>query len=261
MSAAEERQLLIEVEGLRAKLAETVEKLNETEEKLRRTNEALDVCARTMAHNLRSPFSAMLLANEMLRDASRSGSIERLREEARESSEVIGRNVEKSYALVNELLKFAEAGEEPSEVQEVDISQLTSRILHEQQARITERAFAVEVDDGLGRIVAGETHMYLLFSDLITNALMQNDSEEPEVKISYKGRDADGKHSYEVWNNGSDLPEDASELFMPFHGGGASAETGIGLSTVRKVVELYSGVMRAFNRDGPCFAFTLKDWT
>jgi two-component system, sensor histidine kinase and response regulator len=245
----------------RVVMVRDISELKENEEQLRRINESLDSYARTVSHDLRSPFSAILLSNEMLKDAAGEATEEQLREEALESAGVVQRNIEKSYALINDLLKLAEAGEEPAEVKDVDVTAVVRRILAEMQVHIAAKGMEVQVDDDLGVVRANETQIYQVFSNLISNALKHNDAERPAARIVFRGKDADGFYRYEVYDNGSGIPgEDLDRIFMPFYRQGKTAETGIGLSTVEKVVRLYGGEIRAFNREGPCFAFSIKDW-
>jgi len=245
----------------RVVMVRDISELKENEEQLKRTNEALDHYACTVSHDLRSPFSAILLSNEMLRDAAMAAPEGKLREEAMESAGVVHRNIEKSYALVNDLLKLAQAGEEPADVDDVEIESVVGRILLELRPEIENRRVEVHVDEDMGVVHANETQMYQLFSNLISNAVKHNDAECPEARVIFKGIDRDGFYSYEVYDNGSGIPEeDLDRVFMPFFRQGKTAETGIGLSTVEKVVKLYGGEIRAFNREGPCFAFRIRDW-
>jgi PAS domain S-box-containing protein len=245
----------------RVVMVRDISDLKENEEQLRRINESLDSYARTVSHDLRSPFSAILLSNEMLKDAARDATDEMLRQEALESAGVVQRNIDKSYALINDLLKLAEAGEEPTEVTDVDIAAVVRRILAEMQVQLAAKGMEIQVDDDLGVVRANETQIYQVFSNLISNAFKHCDAERPAACVLFRGKDGDGFYRYEVRDNGSGIPEeDLERIFMPFYRQGKTAETGIGLSTVEKVVRLYGGEIRAFNREGPCFAFSIKDW-
>jgi len=48
-------------------------------------------------------------------------------------------------------------------------------------------------------------------------------------------------------------------IFIPLFKG-RSGGSGIGLSTVEKIVELYGGEICAYNDNGACFEFTLRDY-
>ena len=48
-------------------------------------------------------------------------------------------------------------------------------------------------------------------------------------------------------------------IFAPFFKG-QNGETGIGLATVEKIVNLYDGDIKAYNDHGACFEFTIKDY-
>ena len=72
--------------------------------------------------------------------------------------------------------------------------------------------------------------------------------------------DAPASHRFIVRDNGSGIAsEDLERVFAPFfkkRPGGS----GIGLSTVEKIVKLYGGDIKVTNDNGACFEFTLRDW-
>jgi K+-sensing histidine kinase KdpD len=49
-------------------------------------------------------------------------------------------------------------------------------------------------------------------------------------------------------------------IFIPFHKGSRTCDTGIGLAIVRKVAHACGGSVRAYNDRGACFEVTLRDW-
>ena len=75
------------------------------------------------------------------------------------------------------------------------------------------------------------------------------------------GKDREGAHLYKVCDNGPGIPKsDLETVFRPFFKRGKGSDTGIGLSIARKIVEVYGGHIRAYNEDGVCMEFSIKDW-
>jgi signal transduction histidine kinase len=65
-----------------------------------------------------------------------------------------------------------------------------------------------------------------------------------------------------VRDNGAGIsPTDLPNIFLPFYKGSDTGDTGIGLSTVAKIIKLYGGEITAYNDGGACFEFTMPDWT
>jgi signal transduction histidine kinase len=231
----------------------------EIAEKLLRANKELDGYARAVSHDLRGPLSAAALANEVLKDSLSDPDPESLRAEAEESTAVIERNLGKCYDLIDDLLALAEAGQQPVRVSDIDVTSVVKEILREQEKIIREKSFEARMDENLGNIRANETQVYQLFSNLLVNAIRHNDSERPIVEIRYLGKDEKGGHRYRVRDNGSGIPpEHAEDIFRPFFKSGKGSDTGVGLSIVKRVVETYSGEIKAYNDGGAVFEFSLS---
>ena len=229
-----------------------------TEEDLRRANEELDAYAHTVSHDLRSPLSAVLLANDLLRDAldDEEGV---LRSEIDEETALIGRNISKAYKLIKDLLLLAEAGQQPVNITEVDIKGVVNKVIEENAREVASRGVKLRIDYDLGTIRANETQMYQVFGNLISNAILHNDSPEPVVSIRRLNGNA-SPFRFQVCDNSSGIPEQViDEIFTPFVRSEKSHSTGIGLAIVKKVVNAYGGDVRAYNDDGACFELSLRD--
>ena len=223
-------------------------------------NNELEGYAHVVSHDLKGPLASMMTAGLALRSVLKGENGLRSAREAMQLVEIMESNINKSTALIDDLLELAEAGQKPYEVSAVDISSVVARVVSEREASIKSRRLKVHAEADLGRVVASETHMYQLFSNLITNAVKHNDSRKPEVWLSYGGRDEAGLHRYLVRDNGSGIdPDDLDRVFLPFFTG-VMGETGIGLATVQKIVNVYGGEVRAYNEGGACFEFTLRDY-
>ena len=85
--------------------------------------------------------------------------------------------------------------------------------------------------------------MTQVFLNLVSNALKYNNSPEPLVHISCTK--ADGNYLLAVADNGVGIPEEARqrafELFQRVENNTGAAGTGIGLSTVKKIIEKMQG--------------------
>jgi signal transduction histidine kinase len=233
------------------------------ERELKRINAELEGFAHTVSHDLKGPISTIMGANLVLQNVlrkSEEGEASRFEEDIYELLEIIDTGVNKAKTLIDEILTLAEAGQLPEVVSDVVVSEVVKTILEERAGDIQEKGITVHVDDSLGSVRANHTHIYQIFSNLIGNAIKHNDSENPVIEVSFLGDDEKGLHQYLVRDNGSGIaPDDLDTIFLPF-ARGETGETGIGLSTVEKIVGVYSGEIRAYNNRGACFRFTLKDY-
>lgn len=245
-------------EAERLRSAELERLIDERTEDLKEANRELDAYAHTVSHDLRNPLTAVILANEVLRDALDDPDNDTLRKEVEESCSAIGRNVSKAYALINDLLMLAEAGSRPQETVDIEVSEIVDRVLDENAASIERSSVEVVRDSYLGTVRASETHVYQLFSNLIGNAIKHNDNPQPSFTIEHMS-DSETAHSYKVCDNSSGFPEDKLDSILePFTKKGMG--TGIGLAIVKKVVDVYGGTIKAYNDDGACVEFTIYDF-
>jgi len=230
------------------------------EKEIQRINVELEGFAHTVSHDLRGPLTVITLASHNLREILKSPLTDETGLGIEELTEIIDSNVDKSGVLIEDLLTLAESGQEPREVSDVDVREAVKRVLEERKETIEERGVEVNVDDNLGHLRANSTQVYQLFSNLIDNAIKHNDSKEPVIEVSYLGDDERGAHRYLVRDNGSGIPpEELDKIYTPFYKG-KTGGTGVGLSTVDKVIKVYGGKIRAYNDNGACFEFMLADY-
>ena len=245
---------------LESKVEERTAELEQAVSSLEKLNVELDGYASSVSHDLRGSMAVIEGASMALRDLARLPESERLYSDIDEIAEIISSGVEKAELLMTDLLSLAVAGQAPAELAEVDIREVVQGVQGEVSERFKDRDIRFEVDDELGRLKANPTHIYQLFWNLISNAVVHNENPSPSVKVEYLGAVEAGGHRYVVRDNGSGIPpEDLEKIFIPFFKG-KDGDTGIGLATVEKVVTTYGGVIRAYNDDGACFEFVIRDY-
>lgn len=224
---------------------------------LRRVNAELEGYAHTVSHDLRSPIGAMALACELLSDSMDMG-LEELREEIDSATGTIRRNLVKCSTLIEDLLTLAKAGQRPVEVSDVDIRETVDLVLDEKALEIKGRGVQVTIGDDLGTVRASPTHMYQLFLNLISNALEHNEGEGLVIEVRDIGEE-DGARKYMVRDNGVGIPPESVDSYLLPFVRGERGGTGIGLSIIKKIVELYGGQLAVSSDGGAVFEFTLKD--
>lgn len=228
-------------------------------EELRRINAELDMYAHTVSHDLKSPLTAVSLANETIVKILKSNKALEEQENIENLSSVMDTNIKRAVSLIDGILELAGAGQKPRDVDIVDVSEIVKKIQEEKSKEIEERGIKFEAGN-LDTITANKTQIYQLFANIISNAIKHNTSPEPVIQISLL-ESAENFHRYLVRDNGPGIPEDALDsIFLPFYKTGKSGETGIGLATALRIARVYGGMIRAYNDNGACFEVSLYDY-
>ena len=236
-----------------------IRKRKQREDRERVRAEDLDRYARTVSHDLRSPVTSIALATGFLEDRLNklSGG-----DGDDESTELIGsikKSAEKASDLITSLLSLAEIGLVPDSVESVDVKAVVDDVLEEHKMVLAEEGTVVKVGDDLGHIVANPVQIRQVFDNLIGNALEYAHNEQTVIEVSYLGGVENGGRRYLVRDNGPGIPENLlDKLFLPF----VSQKTGsrgVGLAIVNAIVRAYGGSTKAYNDNGACIEFSLKN--
>ncbi len=220
----------------------------------------LEGYAHAVSHDLRGPIAAIGAAGETIRRTLEGSLPEEAREDVAEMLEIIRNNVDRSNDLIDDLLDLAEAGQKPFDAAEVDINGVVSDVVASRAAYFESRKAEVRAEGDLGRVVASGTHMYQLFSNLIDNGVKHNNADRPVVSVRYHGTDESGGHRFTVSDNGPGIPADLSDkALMPFVSS-VRGGTGLGLSTVARIVATYGGTITIREEGGACIEFLLHDF-
>ena len=240
-------------------IARDVTERKKYEDELKRMNAELKGFAHTVSHDLRGPLASLIGANKTLQLLLRDPDVTDFRTAIIEMTEIIDSGTARADKLIGDVLSLAETAQVPSEVCPVDVSEVVAGIIADIVGEIEEREIDVRSDADLGTVVANPTHLFQVFSNLIGNAVKHNDSDRPVIEIRSLGARRDA-HRYLVRDNGSGIPaEDLEKIFIPFFKG-RPGSTGIGLSTVENILSVYGGSIRAYNDEGACFEFLIRDF-
>ncbi|HEX9183764.1 MAG TPA: PAS domain S-box protein [Burkholderiales bacterium] len=244
--SAEERLRKFNVELERMVVERTAE--------LAAANKELEAFTYSVSHDLRAPLRAIDGFSRILEE--RHAGV--LGEEARDYLQRVRAAARRMGQLIEDLIAFSRLGRAALHRREVDLSALARLVAKELEASAPARrvewrlaeGLTAHADPGLARVV---------LENLLGNAWKYS-AKAPQAVIEF-GRTAAGE--FLVRDNGAGFdPAHSEGLFQPFRRLHAAEEfegTGIGLATVKRIVERHGGSARAEGAPGAgaTFYFTL----
>lgn len=225
----------------RARLAQAHGELQERSIELERSNAALDEFAHVVAHDLQTPLRAIATFSAWL-EKDLSGQIP---DQAAEYLGLLRHNVTSLGAMIDGALRYARAGRDQAELEQVDVEALVRDVAQ----LLAAPDDSVEIRPGLPVLHTELGPLRQVFLNLIANALKHGLAQHGHVVI---GAQSSGKLTeFFVQDDGPGIPLRLQErvwtLFATFPPsdtvGGATTGTGtgIGLAVVRKLVEARGG--------------------
>lgn len=207
-----------------------------TREELRRSQEHLALFAGQVSHDLRTPLTAILAQAEML--AAEPGV--KGDEDLGWMVDSIARAAQRLNTMIEQMLAYAREGGELN-LGVTDLGRVVSVVLEDLEQAIEESGAAITVQ-ALPVLPADADLMYVVFSNLLTNAIkFARPDEPPRIRIS--SRRSGERWTVTVSDNGIGVvPERREAMFTLFARADKRVDgAGIGLAAVRRVVEAHRG--------------------
>ncbi|HET6398152.1 MAG TPA: transporter substrate-binding domain-containing protein [Candidatus Thermoplasmatota archaeon] len=220
---------------------------------LEAANRDLEAFARTVSHDLRTPLSVVTLqADALRRRAAGDEDLQRRVERIRSNAQRMGR-------LLEDLLRLAQAASLPLRRERLDLTAMVWEAVHAQQDAEPARKVDVDVQPGMS-VAADPQLLRIVLGNLLANAWkFTRETAAPRVRVRMEGA------VVVVEDNGAGFdPAQKDRLFQPFqrlHDQARFEGTGIGLSTVARIVERHGGSITADGRpgEGATVRFSLGD--
>ncbi|HMZ75803.1 MAG TPA: ATP-binding protein [Zoogloea sp.] len=237
-----DRQSLAEVN------ANLEERVRTRTAELEQSNRELVSFSYSISHDLRAPLRAINgyahLLDEEYGDRLDEGGhayLARLRKASLRMGE-----------LIDELLKLANVSRQPLHIELTDVSTMAREILDEFAAQSSGRVVHIHVEDGLAT-EADPNLLRTALQNLLGNAWKFTRDSQPAL-IQVGGRPHGQERLFYVTDNGVgfDLAH-AGKLFEPFqqlHRNAGFEGSGIGLASVRRIVERHGGSVWAESAPG-----------
>jgi len=251
------RDLANQVESL-FELRRSNLKLLEIEQLLQKKNEQLRKFAGTVSHDMKMPLANMIVTTDILRakyaphfDAQGNNYLSYLKQSSFSLSDYI-----------DNLLSYYESEEQSVEKAEAfDLQDLLEDLID--LLNINED-YIINLPENPMELVTNKSAVNQILLNLITNSLKYNDKETGIITIK-----CTQDHAYyyiQVSDNGKGIPKDKQEIIFDLFSTATEADNkgkkgnGIGLSTVRNLVQSLGGIISVSSEEGngATFDFTIK---
>ncbi|MGZ3240537.1 MAG: sensor histidine kinase [Burkholderiaceae bacterium] len=223
-------------------------------EEISSANEELTSFAYVVSHDLKAPLRAIgSLANWLSTDYA-----DKFDEEGKEHMRLLVNRVHRMGNLIDGILQYSRVGRVKESLVAVDLNKMVLEVI---DLLAPPENMSIEVESHLPTIVAEPTRMQQVFQNLISNAIKYMDKPQGTIRISCAD---EGRHwRFSVADNGPGIEqrhfEKIFQLFQTLAPRDKVESTGVGLSLVKKIVEMYRGKIwvESTMGKGTTFWFTL----
>jgi len=223
-------------------------------EQLERSNRELSDFAYVVSHDLKAPLRGIAT----LADWISTDYADKLDEQGKKQINLLTSRVAQMNELINGILQYSRIGRVKEEKVVVNLNELVSEAIDilAPPANIT-----ITIENELPVIECEKTRIMQVFGNLISNAVKYMDKPQGWVKVSCV--EESGFWKFSVADNGTGIEEKYFEkifkIFQTLSPRDEVESTGIGLSLVKKIVEMYSGKVWVESQPGKgsTFFFTL----
>ncbi|MBU1422310.1 MAG: hypothetical protein KKG06_03870, partial [Bacteroidetes bacterium] len=253
---------LFGMEVHRLRVRQLIKHKEELEERVATRTAELEVAntelkdfAHIVSHDLKAPLRAVSqLATWISKDYA-----DAIDKEGKEKMNLLMSRVKRMDNLIDGILQYSRAGRSEGKEEEVNlnsiVTEVTDNLAPPDNIKIT-------IENKLPVVWTNRVRIEQVFQNLISNAIKYMDKPEGVIKISCVDEGSYWKFS--VLDNGPGIEEKyydkIFQIFQALEFRDKQESTGVGLSVVKKIVELYGGKVwvESIVGQGSTFFFTLK---
>ena len=222
-------------------------------QKLETSNDMLQEYAHVVSHDLKSPLRSIdALVNWIKEDNTG-----KLDEASLRNLDLIEATLGRMELLITDVLNYSSIDAKNTERIDVDLNELVIELL---SMLYIPNHIEIKFLDSLPTVRGDMIKLQQLFQNLIGNAIKFNDKENGLLEITVE--QCNDFYQFAIKDNGIGIDEKYhGKIFDIFHSLKKSKDsTGIGLSIVKKIVELHGGEIWCESKlgKGSIFYFTLK---
>ncbi len=227
--------------------------LQKQADELASRNQDLKEFAYIVSHDLKAPLRAISsLVNWLSCDYQ-----DKLDSKGQELMELLLGRVKRMHNLIDGVLKYSRVGRVKEEYVSVELGTLVNNVI---EMIDPPKNIHIEVENHFPTIFAENTRIEQVFQNLISNAVKYMDKEKGLIKISSK--EEEEQWVFNVTDNGPGIDskhyKKIFQIFQTLAPRDEIESTGVGLSLVKKIVEMYGGKVWVESEvgKGSTFSFT-----
>lgn len=222
--------------------------------KLEKNNEELKNFAHVVSHDLKSPLRSMSALISWIQEDNE----DIFDEETTVNFNSLLKKIDKMDHLINGILKYSSIDKIDKTNQKVDLHKTVTDIV---ETIFVPEHIKIQIKNTLPVIYGDKFRLQQLFQNLISNAIKYNDKKKGIITINYE--ELNDKCLFSIKDNGIGIDKKYhSKIFEVFETleEPNDESTGIGLSIVKKIIELYNGKIWLESElgKGSSFFFELK---
>ena len=221
--------------------------------RLKNSNDELNEYAHTVSHDLKTPLQSI----EALVSWIKLDNKENLDKATLQNIDLIESTVETMDQLIINILKYSEVGTVNGKEVDVDLNLILKKL---KTVMVTSENITINILSKLPKVKGDTTKFQQLFQNLISNGIKFNREKKGIVEIDYIEKKS--FHQFSVKDNGIGIAKKYhKQIFKIFESLNKSKDSsGIGLSIVKKIVDLYEGNIWLESKPniGTTFYFTIK---
>lgn len=237
-------------------ISKDISEKKKMEKELLRSNQELEDFVYTISHDLQAPLRAIYGFSDILIDEYEKT----LDNNAVHYLERIKKGAERMKLLIDDLLDLSRIGRQEHTFVKVDILEMLITAKNLFLFDLKTKKGEIKLTADFPSICCNKTGIQQVFTNLIFNAIKFNENN-PIVEIGYS--ECKDAHRFFVKDNGIGIkPEFHRKIFNIFQRLNHSLEyegTGIGLTIVKKIIELHHGKiwLESVPKQGTIFYFTI----
>lgn len=247
-------QALEKLEEQEKELKKQLDESNRLNSQLENANQELKDFAYIVSHDLKAPLRGISSLAEWISHDYR----DKIDDEGNRMLDLLAGRIQRMNSLIDGILQYSRIGRVTEEPVEADLNKVVNDVISMLGYHSN---IEIKIENSLPAVRTEETRIIQIFQNLIGNAVKYMDKPQGMIRV---GSRMEG----EFWviyvaDNGPGINEKYFEkifkIFQTLHPRDKVESTGVGLTIVKKIVELYGGRVWLESKvgSGTTFFFTL----